>query len=338
MSFRTQAAAVLRGVAVAAAYFVAAQAGLQLALVGQQVTPIWPPTGIALACLLVLGPRSWPGIALGAFATNILIGPSLPAVLAITAGNTAAPVCAYLLLRRAGFRNQFQRVGDALALVFLGALGGMLVSATIGSATLALATDGPRNFWGTWSVWWTGDAMGVLTFTPLLLLLERSRMFKPLNVFRAVEAVGVLAGTLAVTLVAVSNSGALMFLVFPFLIWAAVRFRLAGALPCALIASLVATVAASRDLPVYTGLDLTAKMIVLQLFNASVALTALLHATVIVQRDHARAAVDDACAQLAQAVLVLGKGSPLGDGIVEVVNRFHSGNTALGGVDPPILS
>lgn len=322
-------------VAVAAAYFGAAQVGLRLALVGQQVTPIWPPTGIALAALLVFGLRSWPGIALGAFVSNVLLGPTLPAVLVISLGNTAAPVCAYLLLRRAGFRNQFHRLGDALALVFLGALGGMLVSATIGSATLAAVSDEPFNFWATWSVWWTGDAMGVLAFTPLLLLAEGIRMPRRWHPLRVAEAVVVLVGTLVVALVAAFGTAPLLFLVFPLLIWAAVRFRLAGALPCAVIASVVATVAASRDLPVYAGLDLTAKMIDLQLFNASVALTALLHATVIVQRDHARSAVDDACAQLAQAVVLLGKGSPLGDGMLDVVQRFQSGGRIAGAPETP---
>ncbi|MBB5918211.1 integral membrane sensor domain MASE1 [Nocardia transvalensis] len=328
MSFRTRAVAGAGIVAVAAAYFGAAQVGLRLALVGEQVTPIWPPTGIALACLLVFGVRTWPGIALGAFVTNVALGPSLLAVVAITLGNTAAPVCAYLLLRRAGFRNRFDRLGDALALVFLGALGGMLISATAGSLALAVFADGSRNFWGTWSVWWTGDAMGVLTFTPLLLMADSVRVPKALNPFRVAEGTVVLVGTAAVAVVGAYSSAPLLFLVFPFLIWSALRFQLAGAMPCALIASIVATVAASRDLPVYAGLDLTAKMIHLQLFNASVTLTALLHATVIVQRDRARAAVDDACAQLAQAVTLLGRGSTLGDGIADVVDRFQSGNPA----------
>src|SRR5437763_554279 len=100
---------VLRLLAVTAAYYASARLGLLLALVNGQVTPLWPPTGIALVCLLLLGVRVWPGIALGAFLVNLPIGPTLPAVLAISAGNTLAPVCAGLLLRRIGFRTELDR-------------------------------------------------------------------------------------------------------------------------------------------------------------------------------------------------------------------------------------
>jgi integral membrane sensor domain MASE1 len=90
---------------VAAAYYLAAVVGLQLGLVRGQVTPLWPPTGIALVGLLLLGPRVWPGITLGALLLNAPLGPSLPAAALIAAGNTLAPLCGYLLLRRVKFRT-----------------------------------------------------------------------------------------------------------------------------------------------------------------------------------------------------------------------------------------
>ncbi|AYF79037.1 hypothetical protein D7D52_14640 [Nocardia yunnanensis] len=306
---------------VAVAYFGAAQIGLRLALAGVQVTALWPPTGIAVACLVLLGPRVWPGITLGAFATNLALGPTLPAVLVIAAGNTAAPVCAYLLLARSGFRGRFEGPRDVLALVFLGALAGMSVSATIGSVTLAAAHDSWQSFWPTWLVWWTGDAMGVLTFTPLILLVRTVRIPGALEPIRVAEAAALTAGTvLAVTLPEFTTAH-LHFAVFPFLIWAAVRFHLAGAMPCAVIASIVETYAASRDLPAFAGLGLATRMINLQVFNATVALTALLHATVIQQRDQARHEVDEACTQLAQALAVLGERNMLRDGVSDIVER-----------------
>lgn len=132
-------------------------------LVRGQVTPLWPPTGIALTALLLLGPRVWPGIALGAFLVNVSLGPSPAVVLAIVAGNTLGPLLAYRLLRRAGFRVELDRLRDAVALVFLGALTGMLVSATIGSGALVLSgalpagssgrrgrCGGPATRWAYW--------------------------------------------------------------------------------------------------------------------------------------------------------------------------------------------
>src|SRR5262245_37337290 len=129
---RRYAVAVLPIVGVAVAYYLTARLGLLQELVRDQVTPYWPPTGVALVALLVLGIRIWPGIALGAFVLNATIGSSLVAAALITVGNTIAPVCAYLLLRRADFRATMDRRRDALALVFLGALAATLLSATIG--------------------------------------------------------------------------------------------------------------------------------------------------------------------------------------------------------------
>ena len=201
----------------------------------------------------------------------------------------------------------------------------MLVSATVGTTTLVAAGAVPAGrFWATWSVWWTGDAMGVLTVTPLVLVARTIRLPKPLNPLRVLEAVAMVAGVSLVSLFATVNSANLLFLVFPFLIWAALRFHLAGSVPCALIASAIVILAAARGFPAFAGLDLTAKMIVLQAFNGSVALTALIHATITAERDHARHAVDDACAQLAGAVTMLSEGRPLPSRVLDVVHQFES--------------
>ncbi|MGO4616627.1 MASE1 domain-containing protein [Nocardia sp. 2YAB30] len=321
---RRYAVAALWIIFTAGAYFVAAQIGLRLALVGNQVTPLWPPTGVGVACLLLLGLRIWPGIALGAFAVNILLGPTALAVLIIAAGNTLAPVAAYLLLERMGFRRNFDRVADVLALVFLGAMVGMLISATVGSLTRVVAGATPAHeFWGAWSVWWTGDAMGVLLVTPLILVAWSWRIPTRVSPLRVLEAVTLILGTFVVVLVATLQSAHLLFMIFPFLIWAALRFHLSGALPCALVGSVVVIFAASRNFSTFIGLDLTAKMITLQAFNGSVALTALLHATITAQRDRARAALDEACAQLAHAAIILNRGRPL-EGLTDILNRVKS--------------
>ncbi|HET6499832.1 MAG TPA: MASE1 domain-containing protein [Amycolatopsis sp.] len=317
----------LRILVVAAAYYVGAVLGLRLALVGTQVTPLWPPTGIAVAALLLLGPRTWPGITIGALAVNIPLGPSLPAVGLIAVGNTLAPVCAYLLLTRAGFRTDLSRLKDSLALVFLGAFAGMLISAAIGSAALVMAGAVPTGrFWTTFWVWWTGDAMGVLTIAPLLLLARRIRLPRHVNPYRVLEAVGLFAGTFVVTVLAMYSPAHLFFLPFPFVIWAGLRFHQAGAVTAALIAITVAILAAARGSPVFVSLDLTAKMINLQAFNGSLALTALIHATITAERDRAREEIDDACKQLSEAVTQLSQGLPLQGRLLDVVERRAPGN------------
>ncbi|GEK02275.1 MASE1 domain-containing protein [Streptomyces sp. ATE26] len=287
---------------VAALYYGSARLGLLQELVRGQVTPVWPPSGIAVAALLLRGPRVWPGITLGAFLVNITLGPSVPAVLAITAGNTLAPLCSYALLRRTGFREELDRLRDALALIFLGAFTGMLISSTTGTAALVISGAlAPDRFWPTWTVWWTGDATGVLVVTPVLLVLARAH--RPGDVAPVRWAEGLL---LAVATVCVgfleAGRAPLLFLAFPLLFWAAFRFRLAGAAPCALAVSAFAIVAAARRSGPFAGHDLVTRMITLQAFNGSAALTALLLAAVLGERAESQLEIERACRQLASMV------------------------------------
>ncbi|WP_435884847.1 MASE1 domain-containing protein [Streptomyces chartreusis] len=309
---RDYATHALRLTIVAAAYYGSAKLGLEQQLVRGQVTPFWPPTGIALVALLMWGLRMWPGIAIGAFVVNAPLGPSILPVLAIVAGNTIAPVCACLLLRRVRFRPALDRLQDALALVFLGALGGMLISATIGTGVLvaseALAAD---DFWPTWSVWWTGDAMGVLVIAPLLLAARTLRRPHDVPLLRWAEAAALLAGTTAAAIVATRSPLNLLFLVIPFLIWAAFRFQLQGAAPCALITSVVAIIAGAADVGPFSGHDLLAKMVILQAFNGTVALTCLLLSATIAERNHTVRALGEACERLTEALSRLVPDQPL---------------------------
>ncbi|WP_225827773.1 MASE1 domain-containing protein [Streptomyces naphthomycinicus] len=294
--------AALQTCVVAALYFGSAKAGLLQQLVRGQVTPLWPPSGIALASLLLCGARIWPGVALGAFLANVSLGPSPMGVLAITAGNTLAPLCSYALLRRVGFRTELDRLRDALALISLGAFVGMLISATTGSTTVLLAGAlNAHGFWPTWSVWWTGDAMGVLTVTPVLLLLSSARWPAHAPPSRWAEGLLLVAATVCVGLVDTSDKP-LLFLGFPLLIWAAFRFQLAGAAPCALAVSTFAIFCAARGTGPFAGHDLLTNMIALQAFNGSAALTALLLGAVISERNQTEREIARACSQLAGMV------------------------------------
>ncbi|WKX73214.1 MASE1 domain-containing protein [Streptomyces sp. XD-27] len=303
----------LRTCVIAGAYYGSAKVGLLQELVRGQVTPLWPPTGIAVVCLLWWGVRAVPGIALGAFLVNVTIGPTALAVLGIVAGNTLAPVCGWLLLRRAGFRTEVDRLRDALALVFLAALVAMLVSATAGTAVLVAAGGiHAADFWATWSVWWTGDAMGVLVVAPVLLLARAVRWPREMPPYRWAEAAALLCGTTAVTVVTARSTVHLLFLVFPFLIWAALRFQRAGAAPCALVVSVLAISAAADDAGPFRGHGLAAQMLTLQAFNGTVAMTALLLSAVITERNRTHLEIAYVCGLLATAVNRLGPGGGTG--------------------------
>src|ERR1700688_468400 len=130
------------------AYVLAAIVSLRLALVHGQVTPIWPPTGIALVAILVFGRRVWPAVFLAALAVNLPIGPTALGAAFIAAGNTLAPLTAAALLKRAGFRIELDRLRDAAAIIVLGALVAMTISATIGTTLLVRSRSPPAaGFW-----------------------------------------------------------------------------------------------------------------------------------------------------------------------------------------------
>jgi len=289
---------------VAVAYYVAARVGLVLALFRGQVTPLWPSAGIALVCLLLFGSRVWPGITLGAFLVHLPIGLSIPAVTGIAVGNTLAPVCAYLLLRRSGFRTELDRLQDVLALIVFAALGGMTVSATVGAAVLVLTQAIPAgDFWSTWSMWWTGDAMGVLVVAPLLLVVRRVGSLRGLPVTRLAEASALIGGTALVAWYATHSSRAALYLVFPLLIWAASRFQMAGAALCVFIVSVAAIHATTHESGPFAGAPILEKMIRLQAFNGATALTALLLAAMATERNRARRAVERAGRELERRVV-----------------------------------
>ncbi|MDH6113692.1 integral membrane sensor domain MASE1 [Kitasatospora sp. MAP12-15] len=304
---RRLATAGLQILAVAAAYLAGGRLGLlqQVVVAGAKVTPLWPPTGIALACLLLLGLRIWPGIALGALLVIITLGPLHPASFAIVAGNTLAPVCACLLLRRVHFDVALERLRDGVALVFLGALGGMLISSTIGTAALLLDDTVPLSaFWQTWSPWWTGDAMGVLLVTPLLLTLYSAVRQPPEDIgpLQYAELAGLLIATATVTVLVTSTVLDLLFLVFPILIWAALRFELVGGTPCALLMSVLTIVAATDHRGPFEHHGYVAVMVILQALNGSAALSTLLLAAVVAERKSTYRRIQDACIALAEVV------------------------------------
>ncbi|HMJ39761.1 MAG TPA: MASE1 domain-containing protein [Verrucomicrobiae bacterium] len=279
---------VLQLTVVALAYWFAASVSLRLALVHGQVTPIWPPTGIALVAILVLGRRVWPAIFLAALAVNLPIGPSTLGAASIAAGNTLAPLAAAALLKRAGFRIELDRLRDAAALIVLGALA-MTISATVGTSVLLLSGAAPGDsFWPTWAVWWTGDAMGVLLVAPFLLSLLPKARAPALTPRMAVELGALLVGIGILTFVLFENRLRLEYLVFPLIMLAAWRFHLRGAAPAALIASGVAIWSAVQGTGPFATETLVQKMITLQAFNVCVALTSLVLAAFVEARERAQ--------------------------------------------------
>lgn len=159
-------------------YVVTGVAGLKLHPVGDLVTLIWLPSGIALAMLTLYGRRVLPAVALGAFFTNLVSGASIPLAFAIMTGNSLAAFSGAVFLRWARFDPSLSGLKDILHLFAVAGLS-PLISATIGSLSLELAGKiDPSMFALAWRTWWMGDLLGVLMTAPLILVwAPRKRFF-----------------------------------------------------------------------------------------------------------------------------------------------------------------
>jgi len=161
----------LAAVALALVYFVVAKLSLRLAFVHASASPVWPPAGIALAALLLLGYRVWPAIFIGAFLVNRLTAGDIFSSLGIATGNTLEAICgAWLVNRFAGGTRVFDRPQNVFK--FAGAASvSTVVSPTFGVSSLALAGFANWANYGTiWTTWWLGDCAGDLVIAPLVLL------------------------------------------------------------------------------------------------------------------------------------------------------------------------
>src|SRR4030095_1239555 len=152
-------------------YFIAGKLGLMLASLHASASPVWPPAGIALAALLLLGYRAWPAIFIGAFLVNVTTAGNVATSCAIGTGNTLeALVGAWLVNRFAGGTNVFDRPQGVFKFALAAGISA-IISPAFGVTSLGVAgfVDW-ANYGAIWLTWWLGDATGALVFTPLVLL------------------------------------------------------------------------------------------------------------------------------------------------------------------------
>ncbi len=219
-------------VLLALGYFATGRLGLMLPALGHHITLVWLPTGIAVAALLRWGWRCWPGITLGAIAVNATTGTPWLMALAIAAGNTLGPLLAAWLLQRMHFHPAFDRKRDILLLA-AAAIPGMLITASLGTATLSRAAMLPEGWPAAWLIWWAGDTMGVITGAPLVLTLgpaEHDRVAHRRGEFLSWLVITALMAWCVFQLdrSASGYSWALASLPLPMVAWAALRFGAAG--------------------------------------------------------------------------------------------------------------
>ena len=288
----------VRFVAFVAVYFVAGKLGLSLAFVNASATAVWPPTGLAIAALLLFGPQLIPGILVGALAVNLATSGDLPSSAGIAIGNTLeAIIGSYLVHRWAGGRNAFERPQNVLLFALFAATVAPAVSATIGVSTLAIRGLAEwSDFAPIWLTWWLGDANGALLVAPVVVLWVAYRgAIRPEKLAEA----GLLAvGTVATALLifgglqpASVRHLPIAFLTFPVLVWAAFRFGPRAAATANLAIGGIAVWGTLNGFGPYALESQNESLLVLQAFMAVAAVTSLVLGAAVLDRSRAETRV-----------------------------------------------
>src|SRR5579863_4978989 len=146
----------------AVCYYTTAQIGFALEPTTSHLAAIWPPSGLALATLLLLGTRLWPGVFLGSLATSLTYGVPTVCGVFIAVASVLASLIGAQLLRLLRFDRAIERSLDVLSLIGVAAITSMVIP-TVGASVLALYgvmswTALPTIWWE----WWASDYLGIL--------------------------------------------------------------------------------------------------------------------------------------------------------------------------------
>ena len=277
----------------AAVYFATAHFGRRFGVVGGIATPVWPPPGICLAALLLFGYRLWPGVALGALATNVSVGVPFVGTLALAVANTTAAIAATWLLRRLGFSASMGRLRDVFALVAMAALTGILGATP---AALSMHGHGAASFAAIWRTWWAGDTMSVLLLTPLVCTWFAPPAVRPaprrtLEVVLLVIIQPLINVLLFFGILDLTPPLAHLYVIYPALIWAAVRFGQRGTTASLFLTAAIAIAATASGHGPFVEHRSTADLLALHTFVGIAAVTFLTLAASVEERRAALARV-----------------------------------------------
>ena len=293
-------------------YVAAGKLGLSLAFVHASASPVWPPTGIALAAFLTLGYRVWPAIFAGAFAVNITTMGSAATSLGIATGNTLEGLLgAYLVNRYAGGARAFDHSQDVFKFAGLAALLSTIISATVGVGSLIL---GGYAAWADadeiWFTWWLGDASGALIFAPLIVLwlrdwrgaASRGRVLEAAALWLTTTFIGLAVFGEGLTRFGLMTLP-LTFLCTPPLVWAAVRFRQLEAAMLVTVLSGIAIWETLRGFGPFASASGNEALLLLQLFMGTVSVMVISAGALVEERRRVEREREDLLmrAQLARA-------------------------------------
>jgi signal transduction histidine kinase len=272
-------------------YFATGRLGLSLGAANQFATLVWLPSGLAVTAVILRGSSLWPAITIGAFLLNLFTGAPVLVAAGISTGNTLEALACVALLKREKVCPHLDSLHDVLVLVLVAAPISALISATCGVGSLLL---GRVIAWSaapvTWSTWWLGDIVSLVLVTPLLLtwstwpraIPSRKRLAELSLISVSVVVVGlfVFLGLLRPT----HWEYPVNHLIFPLLIWAALRFGPRGATAVTVTFAALAILGTIRGVSPFSTGSLWLRLLFLQSFMGITAATTLILAAIVAER------------------------------------------------------
>ena len=272
-------------VSLAGLYYASAKLGYQLEFAGPVAAILWLPVGVGIAFLYLGGLRYWPGVLIGDLFANDYMALPVGSALGQTCGNMLEVLLATVLLRRLVRRGSpLDSVGGVGWLV-VAIVAGTALSASVGSLSLLL---GDVITWHAapkvWRTWWLGDSSGALIVVPLALAWYRP-LVRRWQRGRLLEAVIMVGTVIALAEFATRSHRPLTYLVFPALIWAALRFGQRGATLAVAGTAFFAVWNTIHYAGPFHFESVSRSVLSAQLFIAVAALTTLALAAVVSERE-----------------------------------------------------
>lgn len=284
-------------------YFFSAQLGYFLAFSDSSSLPVWPPSGVAFALIILLGRSSWPGIAIGALISNLMgawnnetLTPYTLVLITslITLGQTLEILIGnYLVKIWIKDDYPFNSTKDTfrfLFVVLLMSLAGAGICMyglffSIPSGSYLLAIDGFRI--------WVSHVVGILLFTPFILAAVKKRElgFHSENLLEGSIFVVCMVGIYSLIQLGYFNGtliNSLPFLLIPFLLWLAFRFDLLAGISVALFASLFAIYYTTKNQGPFIQINTNNSILLLQIFIGVISVSTIVLSATVAERSEAQ--------------------------------------------------
>ena len=277
---------------------------------GEIATIIWPASAVALVALLLFGLDLWPGIVLGSLLVAISNNHSWQLTTGVMFAHTLEPfVGAYILNKHTSFNTRLENFSDVYYLLVFSIVIAPALGATLGIASFALSPEGSSSqFLTMWWHWWIAHAISLSAIVPLILtwFSQRPRTMPGIQLIEFLISSTLLTIVAGLVFIRVDfltiGNFPLGHVVFPFLLWIALRFTPREVATAGFITVFLAVIGTIQKTGPFSRPDLDLNLFLLGTFVFSVAIVALMLSSIVTQRKRTQVELQESHDKLEKRV------------------------------------